>query len=86
MSDDIKFDHNTLRVGEIQLDVCYPTELTEHERRFLRASGGVLPIHGGKQVRHVLINGEPLLPTGRFWSSLYSRFGLNSAFFKFLNI
>lgn len=80
---DYKFDYRAVRVGDIQLETVHPGDLSEAERRFLAASGGALPVHGGRQVRKVLIDGEPFSPTGRFWTSLYARFGLNNAFFKF---
>jgi hypothetical protein len=81
----VAFDYRTVHVNQIELVAAYPKELPEAERRFLALSGGALPVHGGKAVTKVLIGGEPFVPTGRFWTSLYSRFGLNNAFFKFFN-
>ena len=38
---------------------------------------------GQPRVRAVLVNGEPLEPTDRFWTSLYARFGFSGSFFKY---
>lgn len=77
------FDYKTVRVKDIQLEVAVPKETDEAVRYALRDTGGTMPVHGGKMVTKVLIDGEPFMPTGRFWTSLYARFGLNTAFFKF---
>lgn len=40
---------------------------------------------GKSKVQAVLLEGEPLAPSDRFWNSLYARFGFNSAFFKYFD-
>lgn len=40
---------------------------------------------GKPAVTSVQVNGEPLKPTERFWTSLFARYGFNSSFFKFFN-
>lgn len=40
---------------------------------------------GTKHVGAVVIDGEPITPSNRFWLSLYSKFGLNQSFFKFFS-
>jgi hypothetical protein len=40
---------------------------------------------GKPSVTNILVNGEPLKPTERFWTSLFSRYGFNASFFKFFN-
>jgi len=41
------------------------------------------PKTGRKRVEKVIVQDEPLKPTERFWTSLYSRYGFNSAFMKY---
>lgn len=43
------------------------------------------PKTGKKKVKKVLVQDEPLEPTDRFWTSLYARYGFNSAFFKYFD-
>ncbi len=81
----VNLEYKEFKVGQIELDTVNPRELTPIERRFMVESGGAILIHGGRMVRNVIIDGEPLAPSGRFWESLYSRFGLNASFFKFFN-
>lgn len=38
-----------------------------------------------KLVSHVSVNGEPFRDSSRFWTSLFSRYGFNSAFFKYFD-
>lgn len=40
---------------------------------------------GKIKVKHVLVQDEPIPPTSRFWTSLFSRYGFNSAFFKYFD-
>lgn len=78
-----KFDYKTVNIGDIQLETVEFRDLDEAQRQFLTASGGALLVHGGTRVKSVIIDGQPYTPTGRFWESLYSRFGLNNSFFKY---
>jgi hypothetical protein len=41
------------------------------------------PKTGRPVVEHMLVHDEPIKPTDRWWQSLYSRFGFNSAIFRF---
>lgn len=41
------------------------------------------PTNGKKVVDHILVKDEPLRPSERFWTSLFSRFHINKAFFKY---
>ena len=38
---------------------------------------------GQPVVSAVLVGGEPLMPTERFWQSLYARFGFNGSIFRY---
>jgi len=38
---------------------------------------------GQPKVKAVLVHGEPLEPTERFWTSLYARYGFNGSMFKY---
>jgi hypothetical protein len=40
---------------------------------------------GKPKVDHVLVQDEPLLDSGRFWTSLFARYGFNKAFFKYFD-
>jgi hypothetical protein len=69
-----EIEYKTIRVKDIQLEAVVDTDLTPDDKAKLRDTGG-----------RVIIDGQPIIPSGRFWSSLYSRFGLNSAFFRFFS-
>lgn len=78
-----KFEYRTLPLNKVQLDLVKMEDLSPEERQ--TAQGSDYLFHGGKMIRSVLIDGDPITPTGRFWASLYSRFNLNKAFFKFFD-
>lgn len=40
---------------------------------------------GKEKVDHVLVSGEKLKPTDRFWISLFARYGFNNAFFNYFD-
>lgn len=77
------FEYKTLPLNQVQLDLVKMEDLTPTERS--TAQGSDYLFQGGKMIRSVLIDGEPISPTSRFWTSLYSRFNLNRAFFKFFD-
>ena len=43
------------------------------------------PILNKPVVKHVLVQDEPIVPTQRFWTSLYSKFGIGNSIFKYFN-
>lgn len=45
----------------------------------------VNPKTGKNVVDHVLVKGEPLKPSNRFWTSMFARFGFNKQFFKYFD-
>jgi hypothetical protein len=67
------FEYKNVPVGEIGLDL-----ITDEEEQSKI-------IHGGTKIKGVVIDGESIAPTSRFWTSLYARFGLNKAFFRFFD-
>ena len=40
---------------------------------------------GKRKVSHVVVQGEAIKPTDRFWTSLFARYGFNNAFFKYFD-
>lgn len=38
---------------------------------------------GKEKVKHVVVQGEPIKASDRFWTSLFARYGFNSTFFKY---
>jgi len=75
------FEYKTIDVGKIGLEIIdyigrVPSRTGVNQAQLL---------HGGKMIRAVVIDDEPIVPTGRFWESLYSKFGLNRTFFKFFD-
>ena len=87
MSDDTtpnkKFEYKTIPLNKVQLDLVKMEDATPEQRS--TAQGSNYLFQGGKMIKSVLIDDEPITPSGRFWSSLYSRFNLNKAFFKFFD-
>jgi hypothetical protein len=77
------FEYKTLPLNQVQLDLVKMEDMTPEQRQ--TAQGSDYLFQGGKMVKAVVIDGEPIAPSARFWSSLYSRFGLNKAFFKFFD-
>lgn len=51
----------------------------------LRVETSEDPKTGKRKVSNVLIQDEPIAPTSRFWTSLFARYGFNSAFFKYFD-
>ena len=43
------------------------------------------PKSGRRSASEVLVNDEPIMPTERFWTSLYARFGCNKSLFKYFD-
>ena len=41
------------------------------------------PKSGKEVVQHVLVQDEPIVPTQRFWTSMYSKFGITKSIFKY---
>lgn len=77
---DTTFEYKVVGLNDIGLEV-----IDFVDRKTLGKVDQAQILNGGKMIRSVLIDGEPIAPTGRFWESLYSKFGLNKAFFKFFD-
>lgn len=75
-----KFDYKVVPLRKVQVDLIDVNEMTKKEK--LVTQGGSY-VHGGKAIKAVVIDDEPITPTDRFWNSLYARFHLNKSFFKF---
>ena len=77
--------HNT-RTTEIDMVACtkrfdYPfASLGDLEVRTVTD-----PKSGGTTATEVIVDGESVTPTDRFWLSLYSRYRFNKSFFRFFN-
>lgn len=76
----MEFEYKQTSIGKLEV-VMRPVEPVRVKDRSM--DGYV--VHGGRTVDAILVDGEPIRPTNRFWSSLYARFNLNSAFFKFFD-
>jgi len=74
------FEYRTLPISELQFDI--QTESEAKAAKTLK-EGGI--VRGGGSVKSVLVDGDPVAPSARFWSSLYSRFNINKAFFRFFD-
>lgn len=81
----VGFEYKTITLKDLQLEVAMPKDVEPAVLYALKETGGSMPAHGGKMVTKVIVDGEPFTPSGRFWSSLYSRFQINNAFFKFFD-
>jgi hypothetical protein len=76
-----KFEYKTVPLNKIRIDLAQMEDLSSKERQ--TAQGGDYLYAGGKMIKAVVIDDEPLKPSSRFWTSLYSRFGINRSFFRF---
>lgn len=77
-----RFEYKHVPVSAIQVEL---TPFSEAEKAETVAQGSQYLFHGGKLVTAVVIDGERIAPTERFWNSLYARFGMNRAFFRFFD-
>ncbi len=75
------FEYKNLKISQVELDLVDPDSVGAHGV----AQGTDYLFHGGTRVRGVIIDGESIVPSNRFWTSLYARFGLNKSFFKFFD-
>lgn len=80
--DETKFEYKSVPLRKIKVDLTDVNELSKDERA---VSQGGSYLHGGKAVKAIVIDDEPIVPTDRFWYSLYARFNLNKSFFKFFS-
>lgn len=77
------FDYKTIPIDKVGIELLAMEEMSPEQRQ--TAQGSNYLFGSGKMIKSVIIDGEPLQPSIRFWNSLYSRFGLNKAFFKFFD-
>jgi len=74
--------YKTVKLKELIVETSDFAIATPAEKAAMRATNSLL-VNAGKYVRAIIIDGERLIPTGRFWNSLYAKYGLNKSFFNF---
>lgn len=79
---DKSFEYKAVPLKKIQVELTDVNELTKSKSE---ADQGGAYLHGGKAIKSVIIDDEPIVPTSRFWNSLYARYGLNKSFFKYFS-
>lgn len=77
------FEYKMVPINEIGVDLVPMSEATPEQRQIPQGSAYLYA--GGKMIKSVIVDGEPLKPTSRFWTSLYSRFHMNKSFFKYFD-
>lgn len=77
------FEYKVVPIDKVGIELLPMEEMTPEQRQ--TAQGSQYLFGGGKMIKSVIIDGQPLKPTSRFWNSLYSKYGLNRAFFKFFD-
>ena len=80
---DKTFEYRTISLNQVQLELVDIEKLTLNEQRIATQGGAIR--YGGKMIKSIMIDGESIAPTARFWSSLYSRFNINKSFFRFFD-
>lgn len=73
------FEYKVVPLRNIQVELIDVNQLKEDKD----VDQGGSYIHGGKAIKSIIIDDEPIVPTGRFWNSLYARYNLNKSFFKY---
>lgn len=75
-------EYKVIPIQALSLDVVSTDEATHAERKLAKQTKMTV---SGRVVRSIEVEGEKLAPTSRFWNSLYARFNINSAFFRFFD-
>jgi len=70
-------EYKVVPLRQLKLKILTANEMSERESREAKKAVS------GKLVKSIEIDGEQLAPTNRFWQSLYARFNINAAFFRF---
>jgi len=70
-----EFEYKKVSLDKIQV-VLRSDEEVKSEK--LKGTG----LYNSNSIDHILIDGEPVAPTSRFWNSLFSRFGIGNSFFS----
>jgi len=75
-------EYRVVPIQALSLNVVSDIEASARERQDAKKSKTML---NGNIIRSVEIEGEQFTPTSRFWQSLYARFNINNAFFRFFD-
>ena len=75
-------EYRVVPLESLKLQCLTEAEATPLERKQARKTKSAV---SGKIVKSVEIDGEQFNPTNRFWQSLYARFNINKAFFRFFD-
>lgn len=79
---DKNFEYKTVQLRKIQVELADVNAVFNDKAE--PDQGGAY-IHGGKAIKSIIIDDEPIVPTSRFWNSLYARYNLNKSFFKYFS-
>lgn len=83
--EDHSFEQKILPLDKIDLELVPRFSEEDEDRHKITKSNKDRTHRGDKVIKSVIIDGEPIPPSTRFWTSLYSRFGLNRSFFRFFD-
>lgn len=78
-----KFDYLDVPLSKLVVDIVDINTMSSVDKLDI---GGYNIINGRHVINAIIVDGEPIKPSSRFWESFYARFGLNKSFFKFFSI
>jgi len=83
MSDVPDIQYTTVPISALEVEIADFQSFTTAERQTMYDYQGSKIVHGGKVIRAIIVDGQRVTPTGRFWESLFAKYGMNKSFFKY---
>lgn len=84
-ADNKQFAYKDVKLSQLQVEILPAAQISKADRSMLRTSNGGIALHGGNMIKSILVDGEPIAPSNRFWESLFAKFGLNRSFFRYFS-
>lgn len=76
-------EYKQIPISALEVELGDFDTFSIHEKNVVKDAGSHRVIHGGQCVRAIIIDGERVVPTNRFWSSIFARYNLGRSFFKY---
>ena len=71
----LEIEYKNINIGDLKFEISD----SNNRRNRLQM------LYGGNAIESIIVDGEHIEPTGRFFESLYSKFGINKSFFKYFD-
>lgn len=80
-----KFSYQNVQLSQLEVEILPSAQISKADRTMLRTANGGIALHGGNMIKSILVDGERITPSNRFWESLFAKFGLNRSFFRYFS-